>query len=345
MGFRSSSFIYTALVCLFAVQVHAQMGAIPMENHCPEISAFAGVELWQDAATLAQSSCQFASLYTPVISEIHKWAPIDKKVFLSLKDSASGASYDGIGILSSAEKLYFESADKEKHLRSHQANLVTFAHEYGHVIFSEWLAREIPAYKQLQLEIRDSTIASQMIYSLANKRALLNKFLTQAPANQREALSAELKDVERNLGQVYFQASEYTQEQTRILNIIAPYHELFADVVAVLYAQDPQAMRHSIEFAGAQGKDLYAAEARDFSHNHSADGWQDTTAHYMLSPTRSYLFADHWVKNYSGNEKAAYIKLVFKVLKEEIQTSWNSDAIDAASANKSLIKRFQSHKQ
>ena len=123
---------------------------------------------------------------------------------------------------------------------------------------------------------------------------------------------------------------------------MSPYHELFADVVAVMYAQDPQAMRRTVEFAGAQGKDLYAAEARDFTALHKAIGWNDTTPHYLLSPTRSYLYRTQWPKAYTSKEKAAFLRHIFMVLKDEIQANWNAPAKSPEVLNINLINRFKS---
>lgn len=345
MSLNRYKYLTTALLCLLSVHLKAQTGAVteaPFTNECTELSTFAGVELWQDSQTLAKSSCHFAALYTQVVQDINNWAPVNKKIYLSLRDSASGASYDGVAILNSAENLFIESSDKEKHLRSQRDNMVTFAHEYGHVIFSEWLGSTFPAYKQLQNEIVGPTKANELVYSLSNKRALLNRSLTRASSkSEKSQLTEELAQTEQRLAQAYFQAQEFTPEQNRLLSLISPYHELFADIIAVIYAEDPQAMRHSIEFQGAQGKDLYGAEARDFTLIHKTAGWNDTTPHYLLSPTRSYLYHAQWIKTYTLDDKAAFIKNVFRVLKQEIEANWNGPTKSPETLNVNLIKRFK----
>lgn len=338
-------FYFASLVCLFTLQSAASVSAGSVEsdlfaNQCPQVSSFSSVNLWQDATNLKVSSCVFAGRLASVVDSISAWAPVTDKVTLSLKHSASGASYDGVAILSAAENLFIEgSLKKETHLRTEQGNFVTFAHEYGHVILTDWLTRDIPEFKQIRAEITESMLANQKVYFLANQRALIAKHLVAAASAEEESyLKQKQQEVERELAQAYFIAGDFTFEQNRVLNLLAPYHELFADVVAVLYAEDPQAMRHAVEFPKATGKDLYMAEARDFTVKHDSNTWIDATAHFLFSPVRGELYSKHWIKNYSSAEKRDYLQRVYLLLKADILRRWNQITTDVPEANRKLIE-------
>ncbi|ASD64454.1 hypothetical protein B9G79_13190 [Bdellovibrio bacteriovorus] len=315
-----------------------------MANQCPGISSFSSVNLWQDGNDLSVSSCGFAQKLAGVVDSISDWAPVSEKIMLSLKHSASGASYDGVKVLSAAEFLYIEGSNhKEKHLRNEQGNLTTFAHEYGHVILTDWLTRDIPEFKAIREGIASPMIANQKVYFLANQRGLIEKRIIAAPTpSHQERLLKKKQDIERQLAQAYFEGGEFSAEQNRILNLLAPYHELFADVVAVLYAEDPQAMRKAVELPSSSDKDIYMAEARDFTIRHSHEHWNDSTPHYRLSPVRSRLFAGHWIKGYSSTEKREYLEKVYNLLRDDILSRWHQETPSVQDANKTLIEKINS---
>ncbi|CAE79016.1 hypothetical protein AB1A81_05020 [Bdellovibrio bacteriovorus] len=345
MGSSALKFLIPFLTCLVSIQVQAQsVESDFMANQCPEISSFSSVNLWQDGNDLSVSSCGFAQKLADVVDSISDWAPVSEKIMLSLKHSASGASYDGVKVLSAAEFLYIESSNhKEKHLRTEQGNLTTFAHEYGHVILTDWLTCDIPEFKAIREGIASSMIANQKVYFLANQRGLIEKRIIAAPTqSHQERLLKKKQDIERQLAQAYFEAGEFSAEQNRILNLLAPYHELFADVVAVLYAEDPQAMRKAVEFPSGSNKDIYMAEARDFTVGHAHQHWNDSTPHYMLSPVRSSLFAGHWIKRYSSAEKREYLVKVYNLLRDDILSRWHQETPSVQDANKTLIEKINS---
>ncbi|WP_413581816.1 hypothetical protein [Bdellovibrio sp. HCB288] len=313
-----------------------------MANQCPEIPSFSSVNLWQDSNDLTVSSCNFALKLAAVVESISAWAPVSEKVVLALKHSASGASYDGVAVLSAAEFLYIEdSGGKEKHLRSEAGNLTTFAHEYGHVIFTDWLTRDIPEFKAIREGIASPMIANQKVYFLANQRALIEKRIIAAstPSHLKHLLEKK-QEIERQLAQAYFEAGEFSAEQNRILNLLAPYHELFADVVAVLFAEDPQAMRKAVELPCSSAKEAYMAAARDFTAHHAHDHWNDSTPHYMFSPVRSELYTHHWIKGYSAKAKRDYLLKVYNLLREDILARWYQKPTSVRDANKKLIERI-----
>lgn len=145
--------------------------------------------------------------------------------------------------------------------------------------------------------------------------------------------------------------SKRAMEQLAILNqypyienwdwIVAPYHELFADAVAVVYTRDPKAVKNAL--AHPTVSDHHADYERDFSLSHEAGSWHQDEVHSMLSPTRSHLWT--LISKLKKNEKSnqEILRALYSSIKEEIIARTNDPKLwqlPVPEVNQRLIKRI-----
>lgn len=145
--------------------------------------------------------------------------------------------------------------------------------------------------------------------------------------------------------------SKLAMEQLALLNkyphienwdwIVAPYHELFADAVAVVYTRDPKALKKAL--ASPIDPDLNADDERDFSLTHETSTWHFDEAHNMLSPVRSHLWS--LISKLDENERSnqEILRTLYSAIKEEIITRTSDPKLwelPVPEVNQRLIKRI-----
>ncbi len=145
--------------------------------------------------------------------------------------------------------------------------------------------------------------------------------------------------------------SKLAMEQLALLNkyphienwdwIVSPYHELFADAVAVVYTRDPKALKNAL--AHPTDPDLQANDERDFSLSHESESWHHDEAHNMLSPVRSHLWSllSQLEENERSNQEI--LRALYSAIKEEILTRTSDPKLwelPIPEVNRRLIKRI-----
>ena len=132
--------------------------------------------------------------------------------------------------------------------------------------------------------------------------------------------------------------------------ILAPYHELFADAIAIVYADDPKIIKSSLanpqDPDGAQLPDpeRRALSDRDYSYLRDVSAWDRTEVHTMLTPS----LAAWWQKITDPNPfahltKQEHIHNLYRNILFEIK-SRTSDPdlweLSPQQVNERLIKRL-----
>ncbi len=130
-------------------------------------------------------------------------------------------------------------------------------------------------------------------------------------------------------------------------DMILPYHELFADTVAILYTRDPRAISFGLadpqDLLGknASESDRLAMDERDYSLPHPLENWKETKPHGMLAPVRS-----HFWKIISSHPEATnqeLLRFLYNAIKSELLLRsadpklWNLSVEDV---NSRLIKKL-----
>jgi hypothetical protein len=88
------------------------------------------------------------------------------------------------------------------------------------------------------------------------------------------------------------------------------YQELFADLVAVAYLNNPSAIKTS---PGGE-----AIESREFLGDAFTANWSNTDHHGLFEPTRKFLWARYFSKAKNQDNKAEMLATVYNTLAEEI---------------------------
>jgi len=254
-------------------------------------------------------------------------------------------SYSGdIHLGANFEKMpLLELLNKENH--------AAFFHEFGHSIFEENLASEIPEWKNI-LKKREriapyaekQNIAQVRLHELKASGSGKTIFTTQAERELKEAKDfAEIR-LKLMLGTL-------NRYEERIWNYAPIYAELFADVIPVFYLDSGRAVTAAL----VKLKDASSIESinfRNFYGRHSLDHFdqqeisRSTDPHVVLAPVRTYLGMKYLIPGLSPKEKTSLIQRVFKTCALELKRiaklkSKDQAPLNAGELNRSFITVFE----
>lgn len=192
--------------------------------------------------------------------------------------AAGGIGYDDVKIIFPLRLLLpTKSIDV---MKTKEESIAAALHEYGHAVFAE------------NLELTDSTYAVYRQLRVAFKRA-------STPDQQKEAV-APLMDFDR---------------KHTISTIVVPYHELFADVFAILVpkAMEMDAVANAISVNGEE-QDIPLPW---FSRPSDASTWSSTSPHVVFNPVRYFLFKSLTQAGCKAS-KGKILASIFRALSAEI---------------------------
>ncbi len=135
----------------------------------------------------------------------------------------------------------------------------------------------------------------------------------------------------------------YSPSQWRLLS---PLNELFADMVAVLLLNDPEAIIRSVSGLGPAPRDeRAAAKSREEMTRRSVDGEgviqcdpSDPVSHYWFNTTRRTLWGDVFVGKHKRSPRA--VEGIVQVLAEEVYVEWNKQLGDLALRDRAQLERL-----
>jgi hypothetical protein len=193
-------------------------------------------------------------------------------------------------------------------IKNKQAYDPALAHEYGHVVFYEYVTPRLATHP---LTIKMTKLAE------AAGEELINAKKNNPLADNEKVAHAKKNE---NLRRVVLKNSELPN----FLNSDAArsYHELFADFIAILHSNDLNAISNYLKVS--RGKFV---ESRSFTSNFEANNWTNmvdsnkelNSAHAFFAPTRSFLgkkLLDKWPLN--NSEKQKIIKQIADVIIDEL---------------------------
>ncbi len=219
-------------------------------------------------------------------------------------------------------------------------------HELGHAFFSANLAPQSSTYQNLmtylgrrnQLAVRDFQLFDQR----TNVRALLRS--SNISRRQRDAAGAELARIDAQSEQLENESTAYlidgpglSRAETRLDRAVTPYDEFFADVVAVVSTDDPQALSKSLDDPTLRGLDRLDIEGRDFSYPSQAQTWTAREDHILLAPARFACWG-FYLQAKKTSTKSQFISAVFRAIAQEIL---HHRPKDPYVMNLQLIRRMQ----
>lgn len=219
-----------------------------------------------------------------------------------------------------------------------------FQHEYGHQVFRANISKYAPSYKPAFDAASDARL-KQLISERAAVRKKWNSlvkihqnkpalFLKRPDLKLKlEDLSAKLKSLGEKINEINVKIFSDVSDH-KALGGKGSYDELFADTIAVVAAKDPKAISNVLNDID-----------RDFSAEHSIEGWNKGGVHKAYSPVRSYLY-----KNYLRNPEIMdhpehLLESLLKAIGERIKISMRGEEKDLSleELNLRLISSFEKY--
>ncbi len=207
------------------------------------------------------------------------------------------------------------------------------AHEYAHIVLThnlrlrapDYVAKRKQAYSILKekylepaLKILQETETQierlQEDLSLAarsrqrDKVKILNRYLAVARQKARSLRS----EVEQ-----YMSADLFTSDPS--ISLDGAYAETFSDLVAVVYAKDPNAVSKALLGMGLDPNLHDSADLRDYD-NEALDTqtWNVTEKHSILSPTGRYLWENYLQSPLYKHDYGKVLTIFFRAIELEI---------------------------
>lgn len=217
------------------------------------------------------------------------------------------ASADAAGVLVLAQ----EQVGWEQN-RSVRQRASIWSHEIGHLAFSRRLAGDFAPFAKF----RDYLLDAKKLIVAAKDPAFDGSAQLQKPWSKE---FGEARDLHR------------------------PYSELFGDLVAVLEAESPDAMRTAMTLPGMPEKKRADTRYYDFSGVYEGESWTNTDSHFFFAPVRAAIGKKFLKFPMNTAAKAALLDRVYSVALAEIRRQWaNGKTLDPpAKANREFISRLE----
>ena len=243
-----------------------------------------------------------------VIKDINKFTHSKSSLtlFLEKEDYTASVSASGLMILSNRQKGFKEVRDLKK-------TKIIWAHEYGHVIFNSFLSQNFKPFKEFEA------------YMLKHDEISIKNLTPHAD---------NFKAVK----------SYWTANTERVRDIQKAFSETFADLIAVLYAEDISAMKKAMKVKGMGPTQLANLRYYDFDPEINNTIYKGLDEHFVLSPVKAYI-GKHFLKfpmNYSQKQELA--NKVLNIFIKEIKMIWeHNTSLDFQKINLYLTKEIRSN--
>ena len=222
--------------------------------------------------------------------------------------------------------------------------LAVYAHEYGHAVFDAHITAAIPAYDEMKRIKREISMRS------------LRPFNERLTAEQGLANQKKIKELSDSL--------LANKEILRLSRLTLPYHEVFADTIAVFVFNEKAAIYqalyyddigdHDNGFGGGFGGGGFGPPmgqynphdpnrnivGRDFSVVHDINTWSNNSEHSLFSPLRSVIGSDQcWPTN--DADRAAKLKELLKILLADLVEKNKTQTFPTIADNKKIISAYK----
>lgn len=227
-------------------------------------------------------------------------------LFLDAPAYPAQVSMSGVILLASRQKGWSEERDLKK-------SEVIWAHEIGHLIFNDWLKNSFPEIKPFATFMKEH-----------------DKFVI-SNSNPHEDYFSQAKN-------------SWSQEAALVRDIQKPYSELFADVVAVFYKNDREALYKAYELKGMSAKARKERSQYSFKQITTLSNEDDKNIHFFFSPSRIDLAKKFMKFPLSASQKRSALKTIHEILVAEMKDLYREKKrpSDKVNLNKSLMKRIES---
>lgn len=254
------------------------------------------------------SPCKEVSEISSVFTSIRKFSGSTSLValFLDRPSYMAQASISGLMLLSQRQKGWGE-------VRSLEKSKLIWEHEFGHIVFNEILIDKFPAILDFNryMKAHDN-------FSIQNLDPTSDNY------QHVKALWSEDAELARDIQK--------------------PYTELFADLVAVLFANDASAMRRAMTLEGMPKREKLKARLYDFNSDISLEDYTGDDEHLVFGPVRSHIGRQFLKFPMANKDKQTVLNIVATSMIEEMNQLWSTRTkpADFRALNLSLIERISS---
>lgn len=232
--------------------------------------------------------------------------------------------YDTSQIIQYQDKNIFEGSlnisydhYRDRILRQKQSD-VLWLHELGHAIFNAQLVADWPWYAGRMENYRE-----------------WNRLIRERESD--------------GIFEIISKINSYPDSEW-IDPLIAPYHELFSDMAATIYFDDPKILSYALSPPDDLGgerlseSERRAIEERNYSIERDWKTWEELEVHGMLAPAGGAVWKKIERLKKRGYGKKALLRFVFDAIFKEIQERVLDPKlreIGAPEANRRLIEKVQ----
>lgn len=232
----------------------------------------------------------------------------------------------------------------DKNVQSPQRSLPATVHEYGHAIFSENLERVMPDFHEVGDLLRLHHRYSRQIKAFPGGDRLdgfCPIFLANGTGGNKtnEAINANCPEFREIVLKQKALVDRISAQKW--ISKMTPYHELFADVIAVLESGNKEAMGDALAFIRSPIRDPRSLDLRSFTNCPAASEATETKPHGYFSPVRCEI--GKFIKSTMTKvEKAQLASKVFDVLAADLKRAISSKTMpDPVEDNTRLIHELQ----
>jgi len=273
---------------------------------------------------LVANEPEFTKDVTEITDNVDSLKLATVKVNIIIIPEGSNASFDNGHNVEIPRRMGFTSEwGSDMSYKSTVDDLNVYAHEYGHAVFDTYIAAAIPQY----LEVKKIYNAMSDVEVKPYQSQMTPQ---QIAANQKQydALTEKLKN---------------SPELLKIVGLTLPYHEIFADTIAVFNANSKNAISEALFNPLAKPYDPYAKvswQGRDFGIKRDVATWDEDEVHLLFSPLRSQIGLDEcWPKDKA--DQARKLKFLAQILTEQMKKMYIAKKYPVIADNKELIEKYK----
>lgn len=259
-----------------------------------------------------------------VVQKIDEYKLSDISIKVVALPASDNAAYDGGGLIYIPRQMQLTNQYGSDPVFKSRFDIdAVFAHEYGHAVFDEYLRTHFVEYSDI----------SQIYKDISNLD--LKKLTEKLTDQEKKDLTVTTSDLNKKILD--------NPELLRLYNIILPYNELFADTIAVYYADYKSAIFQALlnpNLRPDQKAEYDYVLVRDFATAHDVTNWSNTSPHGLFGPVRSVLGQDTcWPKTLQ--QKSKNLESLLELIVNEIKIKYFSKSSVTVADNLTLIKNLQ----
>lgn len=287
---------------------------------------------------------------TKITAAIDSYKISEVSVNIVIKPESDNASFDSGSIVEIPRTMVMNNhMGSNPDYKTTMDALAVYAHEYGHAVFDAHITAAIPAYEEMKRLKREISMRSLRPF---------NERLTQEQGAANQARITELTEQLKT-----------NKEILRLARLTLPYHEVFADTIAVFVFNSKNAIHEALYYNGndiSDRNDGFGGGGfgrgigipggpggnynphdpnkniigRNFGVVHDVNTWTNNSEHSLFSPLRSVIGSDEcWPT--TDADRAAKLKELLKMLLADLVAKNKTKTFPEVVDNKKIMDAYK----